>query len=306
MARAYTPEITTWFRFATLTTAAGRRRRDLRATNIGNSNQPQGFGVQFAHMPYAYRGTFGYDDAAAGSKYAADVQNLIEYGTSGRVAAFIAESIQGVGGVVPFPDGYLQDVYAMVRAAGGICIADEVQSGFGRTGEKFWGFELQGVVPDIVTMAKSIGNGCPLAAVVTTPQDRGGASPAGAFPAAFGGGPVACAQALAVPKVIERRENTGARAKSLRTLLRTGLLDLMARHQQIGDVRGFGLLQGVELVRDRLAQRYLKQDRRCACWNALEKWDCCWVAGDFTETSCALPPPMCLGEDDLKFLLAVL
>ena len=96
------------------------------------------------------------------------MQSLIEYATSGQVAAFIAESIQGVGGCVVFPDGYLKDVYAHVRAAGGVCIADEVQVGFGRTGTHYWGFETQGVIPDIVTMAKGIGNGAPLGAVVTT------------------------------------------------------------------------------------------------------------------------------------------
>ena len=95
---------------------------------------------------------------------------MIDYATPGQIAAFIAESIQGVGGTVVFPDGYLKHAYEHVRAAGGVCIADEVQTGFGRTGQHFWGFQLQGVIPDIVTMAKGIGNGVPLAAVVTTPQ----------------------------------------------------------------------------------------------------------------------------------------
>jgi 4-aminobutyrate aminotransferase-like enzyme len=106
---------------------------------------------------------------------------VIDYATSGRVAGFIAESIQGVGGCVVFPDGYFKHAYEHVRAAGGVCIADEVQAGFGRTGTHFWGFETQGVIPDIVTMAKGIGNGCPLAAVVTTPQNRRHADPAHPF-----------------------------------------------------------------------------------------------------------------------------
>ena len=105
-----------------------------------------------------------------GKKYADDVKEIIDYATPGKVAAFIAESIQGVGGFVEFPHGYLKHAYEHVRAAGGVCIADEVQTGFGRTGTHFWGFETQGVIPDIVTMAKGIGNGCPLAAVVTTPK----------------------------------------------------------------------------------------------------------------------------------------
>src|SRR6266436_1363945 len=131
-------------------------------------NVPHSFGVHHSLAPYPYRGPFGYDDADAGKKYAADVKNLIDYATPGKVAGFIAESIQGVGGFVEFPENYLKYAYEHVRAAGGVCIADEVQTGFGRTGTHYWGFETQGVVPDIVTMAKGIGNGCPLGAVETT------------------------------------------------------------------------------------------------------------------------------------------
>src|SRR5581483_1763480 len=133
-------------------------------------NVPHSFGTHHAMIPDPYRGLWGRDDAQAGEKYAADVKNLIDFASPGQVAAFIAESIQGVGGCIVFPDGYLQHAYGHTRAAGGVCIADEVQTGFGRCGTHFWGFETQGVIPDIVTMAKGIGNGCPLAAVVTTPQ----------------------------------------------------------------------------------------------------------------------------------------
>jgi alanine-glyoxylate transaminase/(R)-3-amino-2-methylpropionate-pyruvate transaminase len=104
------------------------------------------------------------------SSYAEDVADTIRASTPGAVAAFISETIQGVGGATPLADGYLPEAYRMTREAGGICIADEVQTGFGRTGDAYWGFQLQGVTPDIVTMAKGIGNGLPLAAVVTTPE----------------------------------------------------------------------------------------------------------------------------------------
>ena len=154
------------------------------------------------------RGPVGRDDAEAGRKFAADVKQLIDFATSGRIAGFIAESIQGVGGCVVFPDGYLEAVYRHVRAAGGVCIADEVQAGFGRTGSHFWGFEMQGVVPDIVTMAKGIGNGCPLAAVVTTPQIGGVLAQRIHFNT-FGGNPVATAIGKAVLEVIERGEASG-------------------------------------------------------------------------------------------------
>src|SRR5882724_1157111 len=166
-------------------------------------NVPHSFGVHHAIAPYPYRGTFGYDDPDAAKKYSDDVKSLIDYATPGKVAAFIAESIQGVGGFVEFPQGYLKNVYEHIRAAGGVCIADEVQTGFGRTGTHFWGFETQGVIPDIVTMAKGIGNGCPLGAVVTTPKIAQSLMGKVHFNT-FGGNPVVSAVGKAVLEVIEK------------------------------------------------------------------------------------------------------
>ena len=171
-------------------------------------NVPHSFGVHHAMAPDLYRGPYGYDDAEAGKKYADDVLNLIQYATPGRVAAFIAETIQGVGGTVVLPDGYLQAAYQHVRAAGGVCIADEVQCGFGRTGTHYWRFEAQGVIPDIVTMAKGIGNGVPLAAVVTTPEIAQ-ALTSRIHINTFGGNPVVCAQGRAVLQVIDREDLAG-------------------------------------------------------------------------------------------------
>src|SRR5437764_9792690 len=142
----------------------------LTAHRTWKFNVPHSFGAHHAIAPDPYRGAWGRDDPLAGHQYAADVRSLIDHATSGQVAAFIAESIQGMGGCVVFPENYLKHVYEHVRAAGGVCIADEVQTGFGRTGTHYWGFETQDVVPDIVTMAKGIGNGAPLGAVVTTPR----------------------------------------------------------------------------------------------------------------------------------------
>ncbi len=142
----------------------------LTAQSSWKYNCPHSFGIHHAVNPNPYRGPYGYDDPDAGAKYAADVKDVIEFATSGRVAGFFAESIQGVGGAVVYPEGYIAEAYGYCREAGGICIADEVQTGFGRTGSHYWEFEAQGVVPDIVTLAKGIGNGLPLAAVVTTPE----------------------------------------------------------------------------------------------------------------------------------------
>src|SRR5437763_13155610 len=125
----------------------------LTAHQTWKFNVPHSFGVHHALAPDPYRGAFGREDPDAGKNYAADVKDLIQFGTSGQVAGFIAESIQGVGGVVVFPDGYLQHAYEHVRSAGGVCIADEVQAGLGRAGTHYWGFETAGRVADSVTSA---------------------------------------------------------------------------------------------------------------------------------------------------------
>ncbi|KAL8531249.1 hypothetical protein ACS0TY_008032 [Phlomoides rotata] len=171
-------------------------------------------GLHHAQNPDQYRGIFGSD----GAKYARDVDEIITYGTTGRVAGIIAESIQGVGGVLELAPGYLQEVYRTVRKAGGLCIADEVQSGFARTGH-FLGYEAHGVVTDIVTMAKGIGNGMPLGAVITTPE--------------------------------EAKEKLQENAFTVGSYLKERLTTLKDKYEIIGDVRGRGLLLGVELVTDR-------------------------------------------------------
>ncbi len=162
-------------------------------------------------------------------------------------AAFIAESLPGVAGQVVLPAGYLEAAYAHARAAGAVCIADEVQVGFGRVGSSFWGFELGGVVPDIVTLGKPIGNGHPLGAVVTTPAIARSFETGMEYFNTFGGNPVSCAAGLAVLDVIadERLQSHAAR---LGARIMEGLRELAARHPLIGDVRGAGLFIGVELT----------------------------------------------------------
>jgi 4-aminobutyrate aminotransferase-like enzyme len=154
-------------------------------------------------------------------------------------------------GVIEFPHGYLSEAFRHVRRTGAICIADEVQVGFGRLGTHFWGFETQGVVPDIVTMGKPIGNGHPLAAVVTTPEIAASFKTGMEYFNTFGGNPVSCAVGLAVLDVLEE-ENLQLNALEVGRLLRTGLEELKDRHRLIGDVRGRGLFVGVELVLNRM------------------------------------------------------
>lgn len=266
-------------------------------------NVPHSFGIQHAKMPDTYRGHFGKGDAEAGVKYAAEVRETIEFGTSGRIAAFIAESIQGVGGAVVFPEGYLEHAYGHVRAAGGLCIADEVQAGFGRTGTHFWGFETQGVLPDIVTMAKGIGNGCPLAAVVTTPEIARTLAARIHFNT-YGGNPVSCAQGRAVLRVIE---GEGLQENSLRVgaQLDEGLKGLMEKHSLIGEVRGRGLMIGVELVKD----RGTKEPASAECAAVFEKCKDKGLLigkGGLWGNTLRIKPPMCIHKDDAEFMLAVI
>jgi len=266
-------------------------------------NVPQGFGVQHAQMPDTYRGPYGADDPHAGQKYAGDVQSLVQFGSSGRIAGFISESIQGVGGAVVLPPGYLQYAYAHVRAAGGVCIADEVQTGFGRTGTHFWGFGTQEVIPDIVTMAKGIGNGCPLAAVVTTPEIARALATRLHFNT-FGGNPVSTAMGRAVLQVIDE-EGLQQNCLNVGAYLMAGLDTLATRHNVIGQVRGRGLLLGVELVKDRVT----KQPAREECAEVFER---CRELGlligkaGIAGNTLRITPPMCVTRADADFMLAVL
>jgi len=179
---------------------------------------------------------------------ARDADDIGRHAAAARPAAFIAESLPGVAGQIVLPDGYLRAAYAHARAAGAVCIADEVQVGFGRVGRAFWGFELGDVVPDIVTLGKPIGNGHPLGAVVTTPEIARSFETGMEYFNTFGGNPVSCAAALAVLDVIAD-ERLQAHAARLGGVLLDGLRDLAARHALVTDVRGAGLFLGVELRR---------------------------------------------------------
>jgi alanine-glyoxylate transaminase/(R)-3-amino-2-methylpropionate-pyruvate transaminase len=266
-------------------------------------NVPHSFGVQHSILPDLYRGPHGKDDPEAGKKFAEDVRSLIQFGTSGKIAGFIAESIQGVGGTVVFPSGYLEHAYRHVRAAGGLCIADEVQAGFGRTGTHFWGFETQGVVPDIVTMAKGIGNGCALAAVVTTAKIAHALTSRIHFNT-FGGNPVVCAQGRAVLEVIDR-EGLQANCLKVGAHLKAGLERLASRHALIGDIRGLGLMLGVELVKDRTTKEPAK-DECAAVFEACKDMGLLIGKGGLWGNTLRIKPPMIVSASDADFMLAVL
>ncbi len=205
-------------------------------------------------MPDTYQGPYR-DPTAAGGQYAKHVEEAIaDIDTKGKkLAAFFCESLLGCGGQIVLPDGYLEHAFRHVREAGGVCVADEVQVGFGRVGTHFWGFETQGVVPDIVTLGKPIGNGHPLGAVVTTPTIAESFDNGMEYFNTFGGNPVSCAIGLAVLDVIEQ-EGLQEHALAVGNRLKARLESLKEGHDAIGDVRGMGLFLGVELVTDRETQ----------------------------------------------------
>ncbi len=205
--------------------------------------------VKHAHAPYCYRCPFNLRYPSCDLRCAHDIEELIQTTTTGQVAGLLVEPILGVGGFIEPPPGWMQIAVDIVRRHGGIFVCDEVQTGFGRTGT-MWGVDREGLAPDIVTMAKGIANGFPISAVVTTGVIAD-AWRAGNI-ATFGGNPVACAAASAtIDTIVEGKlvENAATMGK----VLREGLETLKGKHRIVGDVRGRGLMQGVEIVRDEVA-----------------------------------------------------
>jgi 4-aminobutyrate aminotransferase len=209
---------------------------------------PPQAGIVHAVNAYCYRCPFGLEYPSCEVKCAQDMEQVIRTSTSGRVAALIAEPIQGVGGFITPPKEYFKIVTDIVKKYGGIFIADEVQTAWGRTGGKWFGIEHWGVVPDIITSAKGLGNGLPIGVTIARPEVADAMK--GVTISTFGGNPVATTAAKAVIDYIEEQnllrntEETGA-------YLRGKLIDLQEKHPLIGEVRGMGLLVGIELVEDR-------------------------------------------------------
>lgn len=208
-------------------------------------------GIKHAVQPDCYRCPFKLKYPSCNLACAQDIENLIQYTTTGQIAGFLAEPVQGVGGFVVPPKEYFEVAVGIVRKYGGLFIADEVQTGFGRSGTHWWGFEHFGVTPDIVTMAKGIANGLPAANCMTTPEI------AKSIPrqtiSTFGGNPVAMAAAVATLDIM-KREDMPARSARLGAHLRAGLEELQRKYpRKIGQVRGLGLMQAVEMVEDEVA-----------------------------------------------------
>lgn len=260
---------------------------------------PQSFGVKHATPGYCYRCPYGLEYPSCDVKCARDVAQLIDYETSGKVAAFIAEPIQGAGGVVDPPPEYFRLVYDIVRAHGGLCISDEVQTAWGRLGTHFWGFDAYGVIPDIVTMAKGIANGAPLGAVTTRREVAQTLAQKLHF-STFGGNPVSMIQALTTIEIIDD-EDIQQRAHDVGAYLKERLLDLQRSHSIVGDVRGKGLLLGVELVRDRETKEPATQEAVEVLERARDQGLLIGRGGVYGNVL-RIKPPMCITQEDVDFL----
>ena len=262
--------------------------------------------VHIACMPDDYRGKYRREDAQAGTKYAAHIGEILDgMRTQGCApAAYIAETLPSVGGQIVFPPNYLADVYSRVRGVGGLCIADEVQVGFGRLGTHFWGFETQNAIPDVVVLGKPIGNGFPLAAVITTPEIARSFDNGMEFFNTFGGNPVACAAGIAVLTVVEE-ENLQQRALRVGNYLKKSLASLQAQYPIIGDVRGSGLFLGVDLVLDPVTRSAATAQARYVVNRLRERGILTGTDGPFNNVI-KLRPPLIISERDVDIFTETL
>ena len=260
-------------------------------------------GIHHAINPDPYRSPFSGTPEEIASKSAADIRDLIRFSTPGKVAAFIAEPIQGVGGTTHGARNYLKEAYAVIREHGGLCIADEVQTGFGRTGDHYWGFQNFDVVPDIVVMAKGIGNGVPLAAVTTRAEIAQALTNRIHFNT-FGGNPVCMAAGSAVLDVIDE-DGLQENSRIVGARLKNGLKKLMTEHSLVGDVRGMGLMLGMELVRDRSSKEPAKAETLEVLEQSREM-GVLFGKGGIDGNVLRIKPPMCITADDADFAVEVL
>ena len=252
-------------------------------------------GIKHALAPYCYRCPMGLEYPSCGVKCAGDIEELIRTTTCGKPAAFLAEPILGVGGFITPPKEYFEIAVSIVRKYGGVFICDEVQTGFGRTGGKWFGIEHYGVEPDILTFAKGVANGFPVAGTVATAEIADAWT--GATISTFGGNSVSMAATSATLDVMER-EDIPARAEKLGKQLRDGLDALKDKYAFIGDVRGMGLMQAIELVEDRTTKEPAP-GKANQIMEAAKREGLLLGKGGLYGNTMRIAPPMLISQGDL-------
>ena len=250
--------------------------------------------VSFVAEPNQYRGIFG--ENAGAEPYLDEIDRTIKSTTEGQIAGMIVESVQGYGGIIAMPKSYMSGAADRVRAAGGLYIADEVQAGFGRTGDNMWGFEADDVIPDIIVMAKGMGNGFPIGAVVTHKKIAAPMAEKFMFHT-YGANPTSCAAARAVLDVL-RQDKIQQNAKEVGGILYQKLLDLKDRHRSIGDVRGHGLMLAIEMVKDRKTKEPDPEVTAAVFENCRDSGLILSKSGSY-QSVLRMVPPMCLNADDV-------
>jgi len=251
--------------------------------------------VAFVAEPNQYRGIFG----PGTQPYLDEIDRTIATATSGHIAGIVVESVQGYGGVIEMPSGYMSGAAERVRASGGLYIADEVQSGFGRTGEHMWGFEADNVIPDIVVMAKGMGNGFPIGAVVAQKHIAAPMAERFLFHT-YGANPTSCAASRAVLKVL-KEDGLQENAKLVGGALLERLRELENKHQCIGDVRGRGLMLAIEFVSDRKTGEPDKATAASVFEQCREQGLILSKSGP-TQSCLRMVPPLCLSMEDVELV----
>lgn len=262
-------------------------------------NVPLLGGIHHVANPDGYRGIYGQNVQA----YLDEIDRTIHYATSGHLAGIMIEPIQGYGGILPMLPGYMEGAFERVRAAGGVCVVDEVQSGFGRTGTHFWGFEAYDVVPDVIVMAKGIGNGYPLAAVAAKREIADTLANKFYFNT-YGANPTTCAAGRAVLKVIEE-EGLQENARVVGANLLEKLEALRDKYDIIGDVRGRGLMMGIELVKDRDTKEPATEETARVFEISRHEGLVLSKSGPY-KSVLRMVPPLCLSLDDVEFFAQAL
>ncbi|XP_046933077.1 alanine--glyoxylate aminotransferase 2, mitochondrial [Lynx rufus] len=296
----------------------------LGLTNVGSFRMelPSGLGCQSTMCPDVFRGPWGGshcrdspvqtirkcscapDCCQARDQYIEQFKDTLNTSVAKSIAGFFAEPIQGVNGVVQYPKGFLKEAFKLVREREGVCIADEVQTGFGRLGSHFWGFQTHDILPDIVTMAKGIGNGFPMAAVVTTPEIAKSLAKCMYHFNTFGGSPMACAIGSAVLEVI-KEENLQENSQEVGTYMLQKLAELRDEFEIVGDVRGKGLMIGIEMVKDKMGRQPLPQEEVNQIHEDCKRMGLIIGRGGIFAQTFRIAPSMCITKPDVHFAVEV-